>query len=69
MTTIVNTPPSEVSSVTGLVIGLAVTAVVVVLFVLYGLPAIRTMSEQGTAPTTINVEIPTPTETPTEPQE
>ncbi|MCR4313829.1 MAG: hypothetical protein NUV84_01105 [Candidatus Uhrbacteria bacterium] len=69
MTTIINTPPSEGGSVVGLVIGLVVAAVVIALFFMYGLPAIRNMSQQQTEPTTIKVEIPDVTETPTQPQE
>lgn len=68
MTTIVNSPPGESGSVITLILGIVVTAVAVVLFFMYGLPAIRSMSAQQAEPTTINVELPTVTETPTEPQ-
>ncbi|MFA6018541.1 MAG: hypothetical protein WC776_05185 [Patescibacteria group bacterium] len=69
MTTIINTPPSEGNSITGLIIGLVVAATAVALFFMYGLPAIRNMSQQQIESTTIKVEIPAAIEAPTEPQE
>lgn len=69
MSTIINTPSSEGDSAMGLIIGLVVAAIVIALFFLYGLPAIRNMPQQQTEPTTINVEVPAATEIPAEPQE
>lgn len=49
MTTIVNNPPSSNDSGggMGMIIGLAFVVVLVILFFLYGLPAIRQMQSGG----------------------
>ncbi len=66
MTTIINTPPSESGSVMELILGIVAVTAIITLFFVYALPAIRNMSQQQAEPTTINVEIPTPTEIPAE---
>lgn len=64
MSTIVNTPPSSGdSSMAVLVVGVLFTVAVVILFIIYGVPAIQRMSQpEPAAPTTIDIQLPTPTE-------
>lgn len=60
MTTIVNTPPAskESGGNIGMIIGLIVLVVVAYLFVVYGLPTIRQMSNpQINIPSKIDVNI------------
>lgn len=64
MATIVNTPGTEGGSAAVLIVGLVITAVLVVLFFIYGLPALQNMSQASATPTTIKVELPTPTPEP-----
>ncbi len=63
MTTIINTPPSGDSSdsVWGLVLGVIIAIVLIVLFFIYALPALRQNDNQPTGSTnTIIVPAPTP---------
>ncbi len=62
MTTVINTPGQGNSndSGAGLVIGIIIALVLIALFFIYGLPALREQPEADTKPsTTINVELPT----------
>ena len=68
MSTIVNTPATkEESSAATMLVGVLFTGIVIALFFIYGLPAIRSMtqSESATA-TTIEAEVLTPTAEPVE---
>lgn len=57
MTTIINPGNNNSSSGAGLVIGVIIAIVLIALFVIFGLPAIRDKQNPGT---NINVEIPMP---------
>jgi hypothetical protein len=59
MTTIVNTPGNGDNSGFGFLLGIIIVAVAVILFVVYGLPAIRA-SKAPADTTNITVQIPTP---------
>lgn len=66
MTTVINPPSTEGNSLVVLILGVLFLAAVVALFVMYGVPVIQRMTQpQSSMPTTIEVQIPTPTETPT----
>ncbi len=60
MTTIINPGNNSDSSGAGLIIGVVVALVLVVLFFVYGLPAIRGNQNKDV---NINVEIPNPVDT------
>lgn len=62
MTTIINTPPAGESgseSAAGIIIGVIFAIVLVALFVIYGIPALRSTSAvKEPTNTTINVTVP-----------
>lgn len=66
MSTIINTPATtEVGSGLGLIVGLLIVAGATLLFMLYGLPAIRYAANNDAQPTTnIDVTLPAPMPTP-----
>mgnify|MGYP003453527925 CR=1 len=60
MTTVINTPPSTESTGSGFVIGVAFVIIVLLgIFFVYGLPAIK-----NTSPNTIDVNLTLPEKTP-----
>ena len=67
MTTIINTPPTVENSDSGagIVIGVVVALIVVVLFFVYALPAIRGSATPTSA--NLNVSVTIPKSTPTTP--
>lgn len=67
MTTIINTPPSADNATSGLsiVLGVIVALALVVLFFVYGLPALR--NAKPAQNDSINVNVTTPTPAPTTP--
>ncbi len=62
MATIINTPPSGESSDSGLglVLGVILAIVLVALFIIYGIPALRQNKNADNGGTNINVTLPTP---------
>ncbi len=68
MSTIIDTPAGESDSGLGLITGLVIAVVAVVAFFLYGLPAIRNMSQEQPSTTSINVQMPAVTTPVAEPQ-
>lgn len=68
MTTIINTPPTGESadSGLGLILGIIIALILVALFFVYGLPAIRATSVAPKAnDVNVNVQLPPVTSTPT----
>ena len=62
MTTIINTPPqgdSSSDSGTGLIVGVLVAIVLIVLFFIYALPAIRASLTPQNGSIDVNVKLPT----------
>ena len=68
MTTVINTPPAgdNGDSGAGIILGVIVAIVIIVLFFVYGLPAIRGANNTEPRTTNINVQIPT-SEMPSQP--
>ncbi len=60
MTTIINTPPAGEGSDSGsgIVLGVIVGIILVALFIIYGLPAIRDNNANDSNDTVINVTLP-----------
>ncbi len=69
MTTIINTPPAVESSDSGagIILGVIIALIVVVLFFVYGLPAIRGSTTPTSANLDVNVTLPASPSTVTTP--
>jgi hypothetical protein len=61
MPTIINNPSGESDSGLGMVLGVIIALILIALFFVYGLPALRNASTpQSGGTTNIQVEVPTP---------
>lgn len=58
MTTVINSPGSNEGSGAGLIIGVIIALVIIALFFVYGLPALRGNGGSNDRGTNINVQIP-----------
>lgn len=67
MAIIVNNPSGEGDSSVGLAIGLLILVVAAILFIVYGLPALRTSQTPAPAqPNTTNIQVDIPNPLPTD---
>lgn len=59
MTTVINSPGNNGEGMgMGMIIGVLIAIVAIILFFVYGLPAIRNSNTEESSNTTINVEVP-----------